>query len=104
MGDPLAATPSLRRHACFVGKGGVFHASIETPPACPQRSAPGSWRCLSIQHKLVVACRGRSGPGTVRRPVTGKPIVAIAVADRGDASGRVRMRRDQDDTKSTLTP
>jgi transposase-like protein len=43
----------------------------------------------------------RAGPAG--RGVAGKPIVAIAVEDRGDASGRVRMRRIPDVTKATLT-
>ena len=36
---------------------------------------------------------GARRPGAAGRGVTGKPIVAIAVEDRGEASGRVRMRR-----------
>jgi transposase-like protein len=46
---------------------------------------------------------GARRPGAAGRGVTGKPIVAIAVEDRGEASGRVRMRRIPDVTKATLT-
>jgi transposase-like protein len=46
---------------------------------------------------------GARRPGAAGRGVTGKPIVAIAVEDRGQASGRVRMRRIPDVTKATLT-
>jgi len=46
---------------------------------------------------------GARRPGAAGRGVTGKPIVAIAVEDRGEASGRVRMRRLPDVTKPTLT-
>jgi hypothetical protein len=46
---------------------------------------------------------GARRPGAAGRGVTGKPIVAIAVEDRGEASGRVRMRRIRDVTKATLT-
>ena len=46
---------------------------------------------------------GARRPGAAGRGVTGKPIVAIAVEDRGEASGRVRMRRIADVTKATLT-
>jgi transposase-like protein len=46
---------------------------------------------------------GARRPGAAGRGVTGKPIVAIAVEDRGVASGRVRMRRIPDVTKATLT-
>ena len=46
---------------------------------------------------------GARRPGAAGRGVSGKPIVAIAVEDRGEASGRVRMRRIADVTKATLT-
>ena len=46
---------------------------------------------------------GARRPGAAGRGITGKPIVAIAVEDRGEASGRVRMRRIPDVTKATLT-
>ena len=46
---------------------------------------------------------GARRPGPAGRGVAGKPIVAIAVEDRGEASGRVRMRRIPDVTKATLT-
>ena len=46
---------------------------------------------------------GARRPGPAGRGVAGKPIVAIAVEDRGEASGRVRMRRVPDVTKATLT-
>jgi transposase-like protein len=46
---------------------------------------------------------GARRAGAAGRGVTGKPIVAIAVEDRGEASGRVRMRRVPDVTKATLT-
>ena len=46
---------------------------------------------------------GARRTGAAGRGVTGKPIVAIAVEDRGAASGRVRMRRIPDVTKATLT-
>jgi ISXO2-like transposase domain/Transposase zinc-ribbon domain len=46
---------------------------------------------------------GARRTGAARRGVTGKPIVAIAVENRGAASGRVRMRRIPDVTKATLT-
>jgi transposase-like protein len=46
---------------------------------------------------------GARRPGAAGRGVTGKPIVAIAVEDRGEASGRVRMRPIPDVTKATLT-
>jgi len=41
--------------------------------------------------------------GTGGRGARGKAIVAIAVEDRGERSGRVRMRRIPDVTKDTLT-
>src|ERR1700682_4598452 len=43
----------------------------------------------------------RRGPGG--RGARGKAIVAIAVEDRGERAGRVRMRRIPDVTKDTLT-
>jgi transposase-like protein len=46
---------------------------------------------------------GARRPGAAGLGVTSKPIVAIAVEDRGEASGRVRMRRIPDVTKATLT-
>jgi transposase-like protein len=46
---------------------------------------------------------GARRPGAAGRGVSGKPTVAIAVQDRGEASGRVRMRRIPDVTKATLT-
>jgi transposase-like protein len=46
---------------------------------------------------------GARRPGAAGRGVSGKPIVAIAVEDRGEASGRVRMRPIADVTKATLT-
>jgi transposase-like protein len=46
---------------------------------------------------------GARRAGAAGRGVTGKPIVAIAVEDGGEASGRVRMRRIPDVTKATLT-
>ena len=46
---------------------------------------------------------GARRAGAAGRGVTGKPIVAIAVEARGEASGRVRMRRIPDVTKATLT-
>jgi hypothetical protein len=46
---------------------------------------------------------GARRPGAAGRGVSGKPIVAIAVEDRGEASGRVRMRRIPDLTKASLT-
>jgi transposase-like protein len=46
---------------------------------------------------------GARRPGAAGRGVSGKPIVANAVEERGEASGRVRMRRIADVTKATLT-
>jgi transposase-like protein len=46
---------------------------------------------------------GARRPGPAGRGVSGKPIVAIAVEDRGQASGRVRMRRIPDVSKASLT-
>ena len=42
-------------------------------------------------------------PGTGGRGAAGKAIVVIAVEDRGEAAGRVRMRRVLDVSKATLT-
>ena len=42
-------------------------------------------------------------PGTGGRGAAGKAIVVIAVEDRGEAAGRVRMRRVPDVSKATLT-
>jgi hypothetical protein len=46
---------------------------------------------------------GARRAGAAGRGVTGKPIVAIAVEDRGEASGRVRMRRIPDVTPTRRT-
>ena len=51
---------------------------------------------MEVDESYVGACR----PCAAGRGVTGKPIVAIAVEDRGE---RVRMRRIPDVTKATLT-
>ena len=42
-------------------------------------------------------------PGTGGRGAAGKAIVVIAVEDRGEAAGRVRMRRVPDVSKATFT-
>jgi hypothetical protein len=58
---------------------------------------------LAVAVEVDESYFGARRPGAAGRGVTGKPIVAIAVEDRGEASGRVRMRRIADVTKATLT-
>ena len=58
---------------------------------------------LAVAVEVDESYFGARRPGAAGRGVTGKPIVAIAVEDRGEASGRVRMRGIADVTKATLT-
>jgi transposase-like protein len=70
--------------------------------AAPRDGAPGC-ELLTDAVEADESYVGARRPGAAGGGVTGKPIAAIAVEDRGEASGLVRMRRIHDVTKATLT-
>jgi hypothetical protein len=72
---------------------------------------PRSRRAMAIPGRELLAGAvkvdesyfGARLPGAAGRAVSGEPIVAIGVEDRGEASGHVHMRRIPEVTKATLT-